>query len=1126
MAYGRRIGFVLALISQALGCAAVNDDQSETPVASSSQALVRAFEIRLPQPVPVDQVVLAANNTLNVGDTVKLLEPNGTRASASNAGTVGTNIGVTAEVRDLWSVANVTLRDRAHVYGSVRSQGSVVVQNQVIVDGSIQQNVALGSKVVTWNADFPTPQSDVIVPLDQTATVTPGGYGILQTQPRSRIIFSQPGAYYFTSLTLEPTSVIELRNSAGPIYIFVSGGNFIYRASQQKQNTSLHNVMFGFLGTNDGIIDAPFVGTLVAQNSKVNVISSSQGHAGAIYAKSIDVAQPNTVITHRAFAPGDCATNRTACSIGLGCADANANGKADCSECPAGSDLTDSDADGTPNCLDVCPVDATKRQPGVCGCNARDVDTDGDGRLDCQDSCPTDRLNVACTTSDNLPPARPVPIPPGTNPVAPVDPNNCRAETGGLTPHPGRNPTSAELQGAFDAVPNTGAACGTTQVVEACELDPAQVTTVRCTSRADCASLGAQYICNSGKPTSCTSTSAPALCANQQLFCGLPKAQCANEPFPSGCTTPGGCACANPSNPGACGCASFDVCPTTGWTGSSGPADPSTYTPIVRTTSSVITSNRQPAPDPVFTDPVNSTTCEKPHNGNCWCKLGLTDPPPFTDGATKDAQHGSGSLLTFNFKPDVRFNVDLRPEPFGDASFTLDAGAAFLARTTVAFFGVRSEQTLIDMGADVQAQRCRFSTASARFKVFGIDFIDLFGNDPFRTDSTSDNPTLAAAGSACSSAFSTFDLAGDRAKKALRDAQVLIQQHRALAANTTFNRTQFCAAVQSPESDFPATNCMGQPVAATINQYVAYYEKRVQDIRNAQLELARKSADFQNALRSVTVDVSINFLNISRNESQEVANFPFFVGPIPVNITVDVGLSYGVQGNLHYRFSPASALALAPPDSNEIVAVSGKLIPAASASLALFAGVGFDVPGFAVKAGIEGRLTLAVIRSNLEAGTGLSVRALEDARPLPSDLDAIDTGSLLLPKRQYEFFLNWFYSGKLALNEVLVGTLNGKVKLKALFFSKTFRKTILHFNSPFSLAEIKLFEGGSRLPGAVLPVPNLSANTLGVFEMQLPFVELRRLTVPSADPTTAVTYQVPAATPLHYSGFCTQRPPA
>lgn len=85
--------------------------------------------------------------------------------------------------------------------------------------------------------------------------------------------------------------------------------------------------------------------------------------------------------------------------------------------CGVVEDTGDADGDLVVNCLDGCPGDIAKTEPGVCGCNvvedtgdadsdgvpncldqcpgAPDVDTDKDGLLDCLDGCPNDILKTA-----------------------------------------------------------------------------------------------------------------------------------------------------------------------------------------------------------------------------------------------------------------------------------------------------------------------------------------------------------------------------------------------------------------------------------------------------------------------------------------------------------------------------------------------------------------------------------------------------------------------------------------------------------------------------------------------------------------------------------------------------------
>ena len=45
---------------------------------------------------------------------------------------------------------------------------------------------------------------------------------------------------------------------------------------------------------------------------------------------------------------------------------------------------------------DECPDDPYKTESGVCGCGTPDVDTDADGTPDCIDACPTDALSISC----------------------------------------------------------------------------------------------------------------------------------------------------------------------------------------------------------------------------------------------------------------------------------------------------------------------------------------------------------------------------------------------------------------------------------------------------------------------------------------------------------------------------------------------------------------------------------------------------------------------------------------------------------------------------------------------------------------------------------------------------------
>lgn len=80
--------------------------------------------------------------------------------------------------------------------------------------------------------------------------------------------------------------------------------------------------------------------------------------------------------------------------------DGDGDGTGDaCDACPADPDRTtagvcgcapelDPDGDGTPSCIDACPDDPAKTRPGDCGCGQPELDPDGDLVSSCVDGCP------------------------------------------------------------------------------------------------------------------------------------------------------------------------------------------------------------------------------------------------------------------------------------------------------------------------------------------------------------------------------------------------------------------------------------------------------------------------------------------------------------------------------------------------------------------------------------------------------------------------------------------------------------------------------------------------------------------------------------------------------------------
>ena len=1109
-----------------------------TPTPPTGSALT--FSVTTPAGIGPADMFMSTTGRLQIDDQAVL----GTASkleNLANFGSAGFELGGLAVAHaNVYNAAGTTwLRSQSTVRGFVRGPGLIQTQPPVTVQGGQQPNTATASAVTSWTVTPPaTQQSFIFLDVDQPPAaqppmpIAPGAYAGIDVHSRSRVKLSA-GTYFFDSFNTEPDAQVFLDTSAGSIFIYTKTmfryhGGFVQSAGPEGK------LLVGHIGTSNVDLQVGFVGTVVAPNAQIDVRRPTTGqHKGAFFGARVEVfSNATSVVLHVPF---------------------------DWSFlCPRG----DSDGDGVSDCDDACPFNAPKSQPGVCGCAVADTDRDGDGLLDCKDACPDDPLNVACSHDHDLPPTRD--DPPLHDPVTPVNQATCNNNGGFGAPIQISNPpTQAQTdlllakadQMVRDTTQTSTGTCEPTQALADCPLDPANTKDGVCLAgnlsgktRAELdaacvAQWGPGYICRMGKQTAfCAANPAHSECQTRQLHCGTPDPECATpEGTPEGtCNEPGGCPCATPNSPD-CVCKEFELCSDPGFNGPSGPTDPTAYdTTNITTTPPAIANNVQPAPAPQYTDPFNDPTCPKNRRGDCWCSLALAQPPAIEDVQTKPATHGGGSMIQLHSQPDVEFHVTPRPLAYGETNFGASASAAYKAEVTVnlPLFG-STTKPIVDLGAGVEAGRCSFSTTPTRFKVLGIDFVDFSeaGSEPFNT-SSADHPALSAAAAACASGVTQYVLKIDQAKRALKDAQQLIQPYTALAANTTFRKTSdpaagivgFCDLVGSTsDTDFTTLDCTNpnQKVADTINKYVDYYNNiKIPAAQAAMRTLDQTSAALVSALQLFDPDSAIQFLHVNRNDSVTILNSQFFIGPIPVNITVDVGAFYGLTGEIFYRFSPTAALAMTPGGpSAQLAAIGGKLVPSVGATLEIFAGVGFDIPGFAIKAGISGDLTLVEVQGNLEAGVGMSVATSNDLRGIPSPLDTIGTGEHVFPPRQYEFFIDWFYDASIGIPRILEGTINGKLKLKALFFSKTFKKTILHFGPAFSLAPKTIIHGGDHLGNLQLPAGGVPGNSLGKFEMEIPLVKLKPVPVPATEPANTVVLPEPPS-PLHFTGNCDQKPPA
>ncbi len=527
-----------------------------------------------------------------------------------------------------------------------------------------------------------------------------------------------------------------------------------------------------------------------------------------------------------------------------------------------------------------------------------------------------------------------------------------------------------------------------------------------------------------------------------------------------------------------------------------------------------------------------------------WCHMvpqhetaNADKPPLATNGST-----GQGSPIHFTFDPNLVFDVKANPLALGESNLGVHAAATLKTSVELRdFLGQNYSADVVELGAGVRAQRCSIDNAETQFVVLGVDVIPLLGIGVPHFDSAERFPDQTKS---CNDAIENFTLWANRAKKAFRDAQQLLTQYKAAKtagkelANTLCQA--FVASVDANDVPFFPGGLVcpvDEPVEVTINRFLQYFQApgigQISQLRAAAANLVTKSqALVTNALNPLKQ--GIKFKDRPRNESQTILNVPFAIGPVPMVLQVDVFAAYGITGTytLDLDFPLAQMAGLDDTRTVEsddktaspfkLVRMEAAVLPYARAGLSAFVGAGTDLGVFSASVGIEGAVNLATVQAPIYAGAGLDLLMTFDRRSIPGEIAGVSVpGAILGSTFQFGVpksfnFLVWFdYGAALDLQNVLSGEINGKLRIKFLFFSKTWRKRIVKFNGWHK--HFNLISGGFGAGSSTNQPPNpgtknlppLQGSTtvvttesqgpsLGFAEMQLPLTVLQPLDIPPA----------------------------
>ena len=327
-----------------------------------------------------------------------------------------------AVLNETWSRGLADLGDRTRVRGVLHAAtikyGSQVKGSDGVNPPTRDTNPAFEPQnSLTWTVTYPTsgtgePVTAQPPPNPPLPPLTPGQYGDVTVNSQASLTIKS-GTYYLRSLKFESGSTITLDQANGPIILYVETGMLALRGLIKTVSGEAPDLLLAYLGTTAFSVETAFNGALIAPNAAATLRAVNGTHTGFFYTKDFQILDAHARVQYRAPLVIVKAANPTggSCSALIRSLVPAAGQQAAISRyCGVCASPADTDRDRTQDCLDGCPYDPAKTEPGVCDCGISDTDdTDVDGFPNCIDRCPEDANNIApgqcgCVGSPNLQP--------------------------------------------------------------------------------------------------------------------------------------------------------------------------------------------------------------------------------------------------------------------------------------------------------------------------------------------------------------------------------------------------------------------------------------------------------------------------------------------------------------------------------------------------------------------------------------------------------------------------------------------------------------------------------------------------------------------------------------------------
>lgn len=257
-----------------------------------------SFSVSLPRALSLTGTALGATSSLRIADGARINSSDGGAATIANTGSDETNIGVEARAGSIASVGRVVLRDRARIDGQVTSEATISLAADAVVTGAqLSPRSQSPFQTLSWTQQPSKLGAAVLLEPDRFAGIEPDSYGPVSVRSRSTLALST-GTYFMESLAVEPQGRLLVDATDGPVILVVRSAITFRGALVGAEPES---VLINYAGTSTVALEASLGATIVAPNATLRYATGSTTHAGAAFAKAIEV-DPYVTFEHRPFA--------------------------------------------------------------------------------------------------------------------------------------------------------------------------------------------------------------------------------------------------------------------------------------------------------------------------------------------------------------------------------------------------------------------------------------------------------------------------------------------------------------------------------------------------------------------------------------------------------------------------------------------------------------------------------------------------------------------------------------------------------------------------------------------------------------------------------------------------------